>query len=315
MKDHQDMLIKSAGLLATTLVVVAISAWLVTSREEKIPQALVSTTGSASASSGKSTAPSVSVPLFHEEDASLERADENSVQTMQKTLTNSTLSQAEKVVHADQLIKVGSPEAVQKLLGMIISEPDEGIRTSLAEALRNLSNPEGTEALVSALAATRDPQVIDSVLDAVERMADPEAVQFLLELYRESPSVHGQHRAVARALGSIRNPEAARALGNVVRSAPEPGLVEAAARSLSKIGSPAAVSGLISAFDNPWAQDPAMRTSLLAMVARVQDEASESYRNSLLTQDELPQDVRAALTANGNLGTGRIQTTRKRNQF
>ena len=143
-------------------------------------------------------------------------------------------------------------------------------------------------------------------------MAGPEAVNFLLELYRETPSVYGQQRAVVRALGSIRNPEAARALGNVVRLAPEPGIVEAASRSLSKIGTPTAVSGLISAFDNPWAQDPAMRTSLLAMVARVTNTASDSYRNSLLAQDTLSADIRTALEAKGNLRTSRLGTSSNR---
>lgn len=302
MNDRHRLIIKSASVLAVTVMVAASAAWLATCHGNA-PKAArpIPTPARGFPSVDRGPVLTQGDPQPARPEASPKKAETpRDPENVPAAPRNAAAGISTGSPVAANLERPGTPEEVQALLSAIVSERDPATRRFLSESLKELSDRQGTEALVSALAATRDPAVVKGVLDAVERMADGETVAFLLELYREPPSVRGQQRAVLRALGSIRNPEAARALANVARQAPEPGLVEAAARSLAKIGNPAAVSGLVAAFENPLAREDTMRSTLLAMVARTDHPASTRHLESLLFQDGIPDDLRAALMAAGN---------------
>ncbi len=194
----------------------------------------------------------------------------------------------DKLLHADALALNGSGEAVGMLLEAIVRERDRGVRRELAEALKNLTDPAGLETLMSATAATNDPAILRQVIEAAGRMATPESIDYLVSLYRAEPTFPGQLRAVAKALSHIENPGAARMLGSLASTATEPGLIEAAAHSLAKIGNATSVQGLLSTLDHLGTSDPGLRHSLLVMLARVNTPGSAAFREAALTETQSP---------------------------
>ncbi|MEM7386532.1 MAG: HEAT repeat domain-containing protein, partial [Verrucomicrobiota bacterium] len=241
------------------------------------------------------TVSDVPTPSILEKKTVLSENESPTVEELLEELHDSNLSKKKKAALARALVHQGTHEAIEGLLRAALSEPHQASRQAILEALSGLSNREGLESLVSALAATRDPAIVREVIETAGRMASPETVEFLIELYHEPPSIQGQHRAVGRALAGVRNPEAARSLANLASRASHPGLLEAAGRSLSKIGNPAAVNGLLAALENPAAQSEPLRESLLILLGRVRNPESSAYRATLLQDSELPPDVQLAL--------------------
>ena len=179
----------------------------------------------------------------------------------------------EKLKAADALAAHGSPAAVERLLTHALEEPDRGLRRDIARALDRLSDRDGFAAAVSAFGVTDDRAVVGAVNRAVTRMADGSTVEQLVDLYRSPLQVRTQRGAITRAIASVRNPEAARALSAIANTAPEPGLVEAAARGLSKIGGATAAQGIADAMEKASATDLQLHASLLDLVQRIEDPA------------------------------------------
>ena len=125
-------------------------------------------------------------------------------------------------------------------------------------------------------------------------------VAFLVDLYRGAPTFPGQKHVVGQTLAHIQNPEAARTLASVAAQAIEPGLIEASAYSLAKIGTPAAVQGLVDTLEHIGTADTTLRQSLLVALSRVNTSESAAFRAQLLKED-LPSDLLQALTMSHRL--------------
>ena len=195
----------------------------------------------------------------------------------------------------DALAMIGSGEAVLAVLKKILTETDINTRQQLAESLRNVTDANGLETLLSATAATERPEILEQAIEAAGRMATPESVEYLIELYRSNPTIMGQHRKVAVALAHIQSSAVTRQMASLARTATEPGLVEAAALSLAKIGSTTALQGLMDTLNAVGQSDQSLRQSLLVMLERAQSPTNEVYRNTLLADAEQSADILAAL--------------------
>ncbi len=206
-------------------------------------------------------------------------AAETSVAALSEALSTAP-DRPGKLAAADALATIGSPEAVEQLLTRALEEPDLGLRREIAGALAALDDRTGLEALTSAVAATSDRALLDAVTETLSRMGDGETVEHLAELYRGEQQIRRQRNSVRRALAGMRNPEAARALASLATTAPEPGLVEAAARGLSKIGGATAAQGLADAIGQAG-NDPQLHASLLGLVRRIDDPAGLKVLSNL----------------------------------
>lgn len=179
----------------------------------------------------------------------------------------STASQ--KTVYADALALIGSAQAVNQILARALGEPDPGLRREIASSLDALSHPEGLAVLPAALVATSDPVVLNALVAALSRGAGRSELDQLVDQYRHAPILRTQRTAILQTLSGIRNPAAIRSLAAIARTAGEPGLVEAAARDLSKIGSAPAALALVDSLHRTDTADPSLRASLLNLIARV----------------------------------------------
>jgi len=200
----------------------------------------------------------------------------------------------EKAVFADALALIGTHEAIEQLLANAVLEPDLESRVAIARSLNALSNREGIGSLVTALAATGDRSIQREITSSVARLANGDTVATLAQLYREDPAFRTQRSAIRQAISGIGNESAVRSLAELARLAPEPGLVEAAARGLAKIGSAGAVSGLLDSLERVADSDAILRASLLDQLTRVQNPEGLAVL-AQLEGSEFPDDIRAAV--------------------
>jgi hypothetical protein len=124
-------------------------------------------------------------------------------------------------------------------------------------------------------------------------------VQFLNELLHEPVAVPGQTESLLAALASIRNAEATTPLLVMLRESGELSLMDAAARSLSKIGTPQALQGIADALERIGQTNPSFRELLLQSIQSVDNTAAlpwlEQSANSKQGDPSLAKAANAAL--------------------
>ncbi len=200
----------------------------------------------------------------------------------------------QRAIIARAMAMNGSPQAVLALLELIENEPNGSQRRQLAESLKDVTSLDGLESLLAAADSARRPEVLRQIIAAAGRLSTSESVELLVGLYRGEALFPGQLRAVTTTLSQMSHPGSARMLSTVASSATESGLIEAAAHGLAKIGNPTAVQGLVDSIGHVGTTQASLRRSLLTILSRVSNPASQAYRNNLL-QQALPKDVLHAL--------------------
>lgn len=126
---------------------------------------------------------------------------------------------AEKDAWAAALAEANTVEATERLLQAMAEEKDWHARAVLSRNLRALGNPETLQALLPALIRDygRGSPVTSEIIDAIARMAQEDTV-FALEALHWQASGGVESMKVVRAVASIRNPAARRALIKLARN-------------------------------------------------------------------------------------------------
>jgi HEAT repeat protein len=176
------------------------------------------------------------------------RTDSNapsSVSELAAALKTAT-TRDEKAALCDQLITLGSDEALQAWSNAVHAERDPSVRLHMAAALDALSSSTGLELVTSALAFATDETVLDAVNRTISRTAEAETVAHLTELVNQPELRPGQQARALAALSHIENHAATAALAQAATSS-EFAVRKASAASLALIGTPEAAQGLIQA--------------------------------------------------------------------
>src|SRR6185295_5403621 len=92
-----------------------------------------------------------------------------------------------------------------RLLEMLASDPDLGVRVSAAYGLRDLADPKMATPLANALRGTSDPQLQESILAALSAIGDPSTLS-VIQQYANSPHelVRGSALNIIGRLGILR---------------------------------------------------------------------------------------------------------------
>jgi len=196
-------------------------------------------------------------------------------------------SQRERAMLADALALIGSDQAIRGLIGFTNKLPNIDHRSDILESFKALSNPASLPALSASLTEPSDSRTLKAVIDALGRLADPSTINHLVEKYRKDPSVKTQRGQITQALANVKNPDTARTLASIARTAPEPGLVEAAARALSKIGTTTAAQGLVDARDEIGESNPMLHDSISELIRRLENPEGKRLLANL--QNDQPQ--------------------------
>ena len=200
-----------------------------------------------------------------------------------------------KTVLARALARIGNSESVDQLVGSLGVLPDPAQRAAIISQLGGITNSLGLETLSSSLASVSDPALRGSLITAVSHLATADTVEFLAELYREPPNVPEQPQNVLSALGAISNPAATSALNDLAGAAPELPLQYAAVLALSRIGTPDALEGLISAAFRTGDTNPDFRQAVLTALQNVSNPQSALWLQQQSTSTTLPADLTASL--------------------
>ncbi len=199
-----------------------------------------------------------------------------------------------KTVLARALARIGNSESVDQLVGSLGALTDPAQRTAIVSQLGGITNSLGLETLSSSLAAVSDPALRSSLISAVSQLATADTVDFLAELYREPPNVPEQPQNVLSALGAISNPAATSALNDLTGASELP-LQYAAVLALSRIGTPDALEGLISAAYRTGDTNPDFRQAVLTAVQNVTNPTSATWLQQQSASTTLPADLTASL--------------------
>lgn len=181
----------------------------------------------------------------------------------------SASSYQEQLIHSDALALIGSQKAIKGLISHAMTEADRDKRAAILESLKALSNPGALPALAEAVTSPLDSRSLGASIDALGRLADSATINELVERYRTDPAVKTRRGQITKALSNIVNIEAVRTLASVARTSPEPGLVEAASRALSKIGNATAAQGLADTLEGIGDRDPVLSASIEELIRRV----------------------------------------------
>ena len=202
-----------------------------------------------------------------------------------------------RAVLADALARSGTGHSVEELIRQAAQLPVAAERASLASTFANVTSEEGIEALISGLAATEDPAIVGALVAAISHAANGRTVGFLMALYREPPSVPMQRKSVSAALSSIQNPEATDALARIISHASELELIESAAQSLARIGTPRALEALMDGLRRVGESDHDLRKTLLNALAMIDNSDATSALIGLTTPNpSIQPDVAQAAT-------------------
>jgi len=176
---------------------------------------------------------------------------------------------------ASDLAKTGSSGAVQLLIDETTSRKDEAEAAAILDALSDLTSPEAVGALAEQSIRGKSPAVFKTAVEVIAHRADSDTVDRLTSLLYDRPAPADRVHKVRLVLQSIRNPPAARALGKLLLTAPEPGVVESAATALGNIATPAARVMLEQALSERSDLTPTLRESLQRSADRIPSQPSE----------------------------------------
>lgn len=200
--------------------------------------------------------------------AELAQQGKEAVDGLLNGLQNSSTHE-ERLIHADALALIGSEKAIRGLLAYARTEPNLNIRAELLNSLKALSNRDSLTVLSAAVTTPLDSRSLNATIEALGRLADSATINELVGKYRSDPTVKTQRGQITLALSSIGSPGTARTLASIARTSPEPGLVEAAARALSKIGNATAAQGLIDTLERIGDSDPTLSSSVSELIRRL----------------------------------------------
>lgn len=218
----------------TVLIIAFAASWRV-SAPSSISVSKVAPTISVVSSVESADAVVTSKPLIQKTNRSI-----SDITTELKAATLRT----QKASLCDELIALGTDEAMQAWSDAIHAEPDSMTRLHMVAALDALSTDNGLELVASALAFATDETVLEAVNRTISRSADPDTIAHIVELATGSELRPGQQQRALTALEQITNAYATEGLAQAALN-PNPEVRRAAATSLAQMDSPEAAQALL----------------------------------------------------------------------
>lgn len=209
---------------------------------------------------------------------------------------------AEKGALADALIGQGTEAAIQEWGRALLAETDPDCQRAMLDSLDTLNGEAAIEMITQLVEISEDPAVILAVTRALSRLATPDTIEYLSEIYARATENPECQQRVLDVLGSIRNPAAVAGLV-MVANQPELGhqFTGQAFESLGKIGDPASLLAMRSAFDTLSPENFAQRQQVLQAISSIQNPASSAMLADLATNSLQPLIASAAAEAMKNL--------------
>ncbi len=196
---------------------------------------------------------------------------------------------------ADALSRIGTRSAIELLIAQAADEQTPAARANLLKALNSLSHPEGLRVLATGLLVFDDPVVRQSAAHALGQRAQPDTIDYLAVLHREAKHLP-QKTTVLMALADVRNPAAVPGLRQAIDRTADPAVLEAAVKSLAKIGTPSAIQCILDTLNKSSAnRTPELRVRLLDSLAHIRNPSSIYFIDTSLQFDKLPSDTVEAL--------------------
>lgn len=197
----------------------------------------------------------------------------------------------EYIAHA--LVKLGTPSAVSVLLSAIHEEADPRLKNNLRSILATVNNPEIIPLAIDGLAQRDLEWWHEDALAILLRMESAEVAEALVRGYREQPGLTeaGEQRFLD-GIAALQDAESVPYLSELLSDVnTEDTLRVAAAEGLAHVGSPEAVSHLLSQADDTLRVD--LRAEFLDSVSGIANKnAVDVLLNRLQTGGA--EDVRAA---------------------
>lgn len=170
---------------------------------------------------------------------------------------------------ASELAGSGTSQAVQLLLDEATSRQNEAEAAAILDALSHLTSPQAINALTEQSIRGKSPAVFKAATEVIADRADSDTVDLLTNLLYDRPAPADRTHKVRIVLQSIRNPPAARALGKLLLTAREPGVIESASTALGNIATPGARLLIEQALMERSDLTPGVRGSLQRTLDRV----------------------------------------------
>lgn len=170
---------------------------------------------------------------------------------------------------ASELAKSGSTEAVKLLLDEATSRQNEAEAAAILDAISHLTSPEAINVLAEQSIRGKSPAVFKAATEVIADRADSDTVDLLTNLLYDRPAPADRTHKVRIVLQSIRNPPASRALGKLLLTAREPGVIESASIALGNIATPGARVLIEQALMERSDLTPGVRGSLQRTLDRV----------------------------------------------
>lgn len=176
----------------------------------------------------------------------------------------------------DELVELGSPQAVEELMSFVVSLPDGDLKEEVVRRSSSITNRESMPTVLAHLVETQDSGVLRMSREIFGRLVDPESIQTLLDDYDSSSDQITRER-LAVSVSYISNEIAVPVLMQIM-SAPDTsatdGMVRASAQALRQIGTAPAVDALIERINSETSEED--RALLAAEVGRVTNPLAET---------------------------------------
>ena len=215
----------------------------------------------------------------------------------------------EKRAIADALIALNTEEALQAWGKALLAETDPAARRAMLEALDTLQGEAAVEMITQLVELSADPDIIQATHRTLSRMATPDTIAYLSEMHAAAASDPVRQQRMLDVLAAIRNPAA---VPGLIRLAHQPDLgselTGQAFSSLGKIGDPASLLAMSSAFDTLSPENFAQRQQVLQAISSIQNPASSAMLADLATNGPQPLIASAAAEAMKNLPARTLAT-------
>ncbi len=186
-------------------------------------------------------------------------------------------TQEQRLAAIDDLVRLGTPQAVEELMAFIGTLGDGDFKEEAVRRASMIANRDAVPTFLGLITTTQDMGVLRVAQEVFARLAEAESLQTILDAYDSSTDPVVRERLV-RSVGSVSNEMAAPVLMQVLSDLSLPasdGMIRSSAEALRQIGTAPAVDALIERINSdPSEESRSLLTAELGLVRNPLAEAS-----------------------------------------
>ena len=222
---------------------------------------------------------------------------------------------AQQKLTVDELVKIGSPHAVQVVMAFIAALPEGDFKEDLVRRALAINNRESIPSILELLRSTTDASVLRVSREVFSKLVDAESLQKVVDTY-DATSDSKLRRRLALSVSMLASENVAPLLMQVVSDPGVPasdGMVSASAQALRQIGTAPAVDAIIGRINSDASAES--RALLSAELRQVVNPAAEaSLQSAAMGQSKFavtPEARVAAISALFNFPSAETQESLK----